>query len=466
MNYSGQHLSSKEGAVMVWSGLRGAIALAMGLIVDIEPGIPKSTSSQVMFHVGGIAALTMVINSVTTGPLLKALDMVKSDTMTKRVCAKLKSQVDKKIQATFESELLNEKDARFHGANSELVYSMVPLLKSAPPESSESPLRQHYHSHLTFLNEQPVQVELRLFQVLREVFLRIVQSRYWQGIQDGVIPRQLMVCRVLLHSTEQSMDSIAEGLKDWDIISTAMCIDVHSGTTKATASSRLLSKLVNTWPFKYIPQLRRASIDFQTMMTVFVALSYIEAHTFAQNAIPESLGRDDAVGVRVLKQVIQESSLQVQKASTYIENLPPEFVEMSKSEMLARRLLRQHIAEVQHKQEGGFLTSKEAETLCAPCHHALRDIADMPMNFWRDRLPSRDNLDEHEEETEEEKAMKEPPGKDTPPLQPPTTTQPAASGGTASGREVPIPSSTHIGFRTALYPADGAVSRFGIHIRQ
>ena len=42
-----------------WSGLRGAVSLAMAMIVEIEPGIKKQTGSQVMFHVGGVAALTL-----------------------------------------------------------------------------------------------------------------------------------------------------------------------------------------------------------------------------------------------------------------------------------------------------------------------------------------------------------------------------------------------------------------------
>jgi len=231
-----------------------------------------------------------------------------------------------------------------------------------------------------------------LVQVFREVFLRVVQSRYWQGLEDGVIPRKMMVSRVLLHSTEEALDSVNNDkvpLKDWDIIARALHIN-DDGVAKITKTERMISKLVDVWPFRNIAYFQGASIDFQKMMTVFVALSYIEAHTWVQEEIPQSLGRDDAVGLRVQKQVVHESNLQRQKALNFIGGLPPEFVVLAKSEMLARRLLRQHISEVQHKKEAGFLTQAEATYLVGTSHHALDNIVEMPQKFWREHLPATD----------------------------------------------------------------------------
>merc|ERR1719281_1496045 len=89
LNLAGRTIHWQEGVAMVWSGLRGAVSLAMGMIVDIEPGIDSRVGSQVMFHVGGIAALTLIINSVTSGPLLRILGLVKTDSEMSRVSAKL-----------------------------------------------------------------------------------------------------------------------------------------------------------------------------------------------------------------------------------------------------------------------------------------------------------------------------------------------------------------------------------------
>jgi len=209
-----------------------------------------------------------------------------------------------------------------------------------------------------------------------------------------------MVSRVLLHSTEEALDRANTGdpkkpLNDWDIIARALKID-ENGVAKISKSEKVISKLFDVWPFRNITYFQGASIDFNKMMTVFVALSYIEAHTWVQEEIPQSLGRDDAVGLRVQKQVIHESTLQRTKALNFISTLPPEFVELGKSEMLARRLLRQHISEVEHKKEAGFLTQAEATYLVETSHKALDNIVEMPQKHWREFLPATDLKSEPE----------------------------------------------------------------------
>lgn len=389
LNMAGQPVHWPEAVAMVWSGLRGAVSLAMGMIVDIEKGIDRKTGQQVMFHVGGFAALTLIVNSVTTAPLLRALGLVKSGDMMNRVSARLSTRIAGEIKETFERLVHKQQDARFFGANVEQVKAMVPVLHDPPPgtpvqqvDGDDVPVvTTPNHRHLTFLNTHAqINLEWKLVQVFREVFLRVVQSRYWQGIQDGVIPRQLMVSRVLLHSTEEALDNTSDSLKDWDIIAKAL---KSSFGKEGTMSERWVSRLVDVFPFNMIPQFRGLSLDSQQMMKVFIALTYIEAHTFAQEEIPLSLGRDDPMDVRVQKQVIHESNLQKQKALEFVALLPSDSVELGKSEMLARKLLRQHIHEIEEKEEAGFLSHMEAEHLCEPCRHALREIAKLPSNAWK-----------------------------------------------------------------------------------
>jgi len=376
LNLLGEQLVWQEGVVMCWSGLRGAVSLAMGMIVDIEPNIDSKTGSQVMFHVGGVAALTLLVNAVGTAPLLKLLGLVKTEHLMSRVSSKLSATAADHVRKCFEKEIQNPKDVRFHGANSHIVHSMVPMLR---PETE-------FRDGSEEVGVDQWTMEKKMHQVFREVFLRVVQNRYWQGIQEGVIPRQLMVSRVLLHSSEEALDNTWEQLKDWDIIARSLKLNV-GGQLGASQSERALSKLVDVWPFRMIPQFRKASIDFQMMMTVFIALSYVEAHTFAQEEIQHSLGRDDALDVKVQQKVVEESNKQREMAMKFISHIPHEFVELGKSEMLARRLLRQHMHEVDEKQECGFLTKTEAEHLNEPCLEALRNIEDLPMQSWKDILP-------------------------------------------------------------------------------
>ena len=80
----------RESVVMWWGGLRGAVGLALGLIVGEDiywsdsgdySGIPGHIKSfykdAVLYHVGAVAGMTLLFNGVTMGPLVKALGLNK-----------------------------------------------------------------------------------------------------------------------------------------------------------------------------------------------------------------------------------------------------------------------------------------------------------------------------------------------------------------------------------------------------
>merc|ERR1719389_27206 len=121
MNLLGTPLSWKEGVVMVWSGLRGAVGLAMAIIVDLEPEIDRQTGSHVMFYVGGIAALTTLVNATTSAPLLRALGLTKPDRMKVRMLKQFERQLTQKVRTQFSTLVESPSDVRFQGANVELV---------------------------------------------------------------------------------------------------------------------------------------------------------------------------------------------------------------------------------------------------------------------------------------------------------------------------------------------------------
>ena len=79
----------RQSIVMWWGGLRGAVGLALGLIVAESPlwdkknyhGIPEDRKAffrdGVIFNVGFVAGMTLLINGVTMGPLVKCLGLTK-----------------------------------------------------------------------------------------------------------------------------------------------------------------------------------------------------------------------------------------------------------------------------------------------------------------------------------------------------------------------------------------------------
>ncbi|CAI5988173.1 unnamed protein product [Closterium sp. NIES-65] len=75
---SGYGLTWKEAIILVWSGLRGAVALTLALLVSHEPvteNITKETEARFMFLTGGVVFLTLIVNGSTTQFVLAALKM-------------------------------------------------------------------------------------------------------------------------------------------------------------------------------------------------------------------------------------------------------------------------------------------------------------------------------------------------------------------------------------------------------
>lgn len=63
-------VSAKDSAIITWGGLRGAVPLALGLVVSRHPGVPSDVGRQVLLVTAGIVLLTILINGTTAGRLL------------------------------------------------------------------------------------------------------------------------------------------------------------------------------------------------------------------------------------------------------------------------------------------------------------------------------------------------------------------------------------------------------------
>ena len=104
----------RQSVVMWWGGLRGAVGLALGLIVSENPfwrndaykSIPNETKSfyrdAAIFNIGLVALLTLTINGVTMGPLVRMLGLSKqsseiAEKNLQRVIDELDLRLRKKI---------------------------------------------------------------------------------------------------------------------------------------------------------------------------------------------------------------------------------------------------------------------------------------------------------------------------------------------------------------------------------
>jgi len=367
LNLAGTPLTAKEGLVMVWSGLRGAVSLCLAIIVDLEPGISAERGTRIMFHVGGIAALTFLINATTAASLLRWLGLTKPTQAKLRMLSQFDQHLAEHATKAFEAEQQGSHDARFSGASRAIVHAMVPSLRLASP--SLMPARQ--------LAESPQDSGLELAKVYREAYLQVIRKYYWDAIEEGVLPRNTSVATVLLHSVDEALDSINDGFSDWEAIRS--CSDMQP----PGFFTRLMGGLSSGTLGWLIPYLRRVFLEENRAgRRVVMALTFQQAHRRAQEEVPHHFGHDDELDAQVQEQVAMESEEQCRASAKLLERTPPQVVELGKSEMLARKLLNMQLVEIAEMRESGLLTSPEASILERKVNFALRRIVSSPKDAW------------------------------------------------------------------------------------
>eukprot|EP00122_Pirum_gemmata_P001161 Pgem_evm1s1037 len=83
LHYFGYNLSFGDYTILAYGGLRGAIALALALLVDEEPTIPELVRARIVFLVSAVVFLTLMINGTTTRFVLSAFGL--ADVTTARL---------------------------------------------------------------------------------------------------------------------------------------------------------------------------------------------------------------------------------------------------------------------------------------------------------------------------------------------------------------------------------------------
>lgn len=65
LSRTGYPIKFADGVIVCWAGLRGAVGLALGLIVERDERIDHEIGDRIVFYVAGIAMLTLLINGTT-----------------------------------------------------------------------------------------------------------------------------------------------------------------------------------------------------------------------------------------------------------------------------------------------------------------------------------------------------------------------------------------------------------------
>lgn len=62
--------------MLTWSGLRGAVGLAMAIVADEADYTSAAAGRQIVFFAGGVAFITVLVNGSSTHLLMRKLGMI------------------------------------------------------------------------------------------------------------------------------------------------------------------------------------------------------------------------------------------------------------------------------------------------------------------------------------------------------------------------------------------------------
>merc|ERR1719440_2343234 len=88
LSEDGEEVSTAEVTVMTWGNLRGAVGLALAIQVTVDRAdgqLSELDANRVLFFVGGIAALTLIINASTCPLVVHSLGVTKLPATKRRL---------------------------------------------------------------------------------------------------------------------------------------------------------------------------------------------------------------------------------------------------------------------------------------------------------------------------------------------------------------------------------------------
>lgn len=76
--YTGESFTFKEYILTVWGGLRGALSVALCLVVGVDPDLKQRPKTLILFHTCGIAVLTLLLNGTTAPFIVNSIDLIQN----------------------------------------------------------------------------------------------------------------------------------------------------------------------------------------------------------------------------------------------------------------------------------------------------------------------------------------------------------------------------------------------------
>jgi len=353
----GPAITPSDGVILVWSGLRGAVGLALAIVVDLSEDFEKEfdrqgyefLSTKLSFHVGGMAAITLLINGSLAPLVLRTMGYMRKPSEQIKLFKMVEKDFHERTNAHMHEEM-DDKDLveLFGGVDADEVARLVPGV---------APINFTTHVLLPSMAEESLQNRLKL---LRRVVLRTVKSIYLDMADKGRLPRTSYATRMLLECADRAMLTTGSGLVDYELVSEKMAIGKYltpEDYYRGLGYWRLYYRLMNS---------SRVHFPGYIARVIAALIAFVYAH---ERAMKEIAGYFDVPDL-----VIEESEQQVAQARAALDLMPSGLVRDVRTKMLAGSLLKYQKQHLRLLTEKGILTQTDMEVLEHEVSHAIREM--------------------------------------------------------------------------------------------
>lgn len=349
MKRTGYGLSRKDSYVLWWGALRGAIGLALALIVANESAIPEEIRNQFLFLTAGIVTLTLLVNATTIGFLVNKLGLAKMSPAK----ALMLSNANQYLRQSTKNTIEKLKEDRFMGrANWKAVKEYLPLEEEK-------------------FDEQDLEIEI-IAETRRRV-LEKEKSAYWHQFRDGLLG-------------PVSVRRLSDGINDILDAGGMISLSERKDLEESWKTPKLLNKMQS------LPVLGKfAKREFFERLAISYdsARGFVEAQEEALKLI-ESMERqlksdtsskskkEEEETLAIIEEEINENRIHGQ---TFLRNLRKSFPEIYiavATRQAIRSMLNYERRTVERLQKNGRLESDEAKKMISKIEERMKRLMDSP----------------------------------------------------------------------------------------
>ena len=346
MKKAGYGLSKKNAYVLWWGALRGAIGLALALIVAGESKIDGTIRDQFLFYTAGIVTLTLLINATTIKALLNFLGLTDIPPAKQQMILNSKSY----LRNASENSMEKLKSDRFLGrANWEIVESYLP----EEPENIEIVLDEGKYSNL--------------YETRRRV-LEKEKSSYWTQFKEGLLGP--IAVRNLTDAINEIIDSDGK-------ISLSERKDLEQlwHTPKflnKLQSIPVLSKISQRFFFDQLTNSYDAARGF--VEAQYQTLKLVESMAISSNTEELTIDEDLAT----IESEINENRIHGLTFLRNLKNTYPEIYNAIATRQAIRSNLNNELKIVERLQKKGQIGSDEAYKMIESIEERMKKLIDSP----------------------------------------------------------------------------------------